>query len=1679
MAQFYQIVGQGPSLTLEDLQRYCPNICLDGIIVNQDEQQYAQQQVVVQQADQPNDIIVSEGVQQQLVVGDGLQYQQQYIIRHEPPPPPPPGPEFQQQQTQQQTQHQQALHRHQVYYTSDLPVDAQVVLQQAQQIIDASLQTQMQQASPQRPQHLVSPAHVLSQPTVIHPGQQPPPQPPPPPPPPPPPQHTPQQTQQQQMSRASPQLIQHLQQQHQQQLHLQQQLQQQQLQHQLQQQQHQHMQSQQIPHQQVVMHAAYINQTGTPTRQAPPRLLNQALANPGSVTLVRTPVRTVRPRRPAARSPMAASPMQAPTRLLNPQIPQSQVGSPVVGVGVNSGAIRGSVAGAGRGAGAGVTAGGARSGAARTPRPASPRVLNSHAAHAQHRPPRPRTPLLQQPQHQLQPQVLSQQVHQQQLNQLKLASHQQQILISQQNQNHPTRIITQQGTIVNTQNLTQQLAQHAVAQTSQNNGPMPQQNTLAVQQRASPHPQQVQQQVKKVVVQPNNANDMDDLEESITAAILTKHTVNENMNSPQQFHTPPPPLRQSHPGTPVPQQHQQLTFSSQQNYQQQQVAYDQSHIQQHPQTLSQLLMEPDSLEEERQVVTLTNGQRITLAEYKRMQQPARTAVQQQVRETGRQTLVRSKEQPRPVQRVTPMQTQPALQHDNNEVPSGPSEQQSEPQSAKMLIFLQNGEQRLITFTLPKESCTLQEVLEQVNVPFSEDTHIQCMQNTSSEIDYFVSVGSTTRIEEMLENHPMLVGDLSSRSSPSVMPQQQSSEMSTPEKSSCPDNVSNSPESPGQRSPPPRYVDGMLALCKSCGYTGFDFSRCQRCKRVFTEEPKSVPIASKKAEQKKKEPEKTTVEKPNICGEGIKLNLLKTTMKTVNNKTPVQEKKQPRVRKPRGKQPDPEPVILTLSSDEEDSNSSMLSNQHEHSISMKEPSLSEIEGGTPDSGIGMDHDDHSRDEILPALPGIVTSLNCRTIRIGSYRYTPKEKVYISHKGIKIVAPSLKNESKDVALQIQLKEVVRILVHFGKGLPIIFLYTMSKCGAYIRKVLDMSEDSGPYYNPMSKIDPYKRITLLPDAISEEAKVTFKSLFGKVMDELNAREANDILVRTCPKESNNVTKMATRSLSASSTSGAKSSNPAEIRQILIYPPGKGGIPINTEDYMCLAQDQFLNDVIIDFYLKHLVHDVLTPSQREKTHIFSTFFYKRLTTKPSKVNKSSNPHEWDSSLTPAQKRHARVKTWTKNVNIFDKDYIVVPINENCHWFVAIICFPSQDGCRSMIDNRTVTPQEIKKRERRSSMQIGNTTITPLTKQEQLTLSCDSDNLSERDEAEAEESDLDMQCDTDEEDAEKTVVEKKPDIPIVGKTEPIKQPCILIFDSLAGASRSRVVATLRDYLTCEFQAKISQHKIFNKDNIKGSCPKIPQQNNFTDCGLYLLQYVEHFFKDPILDYSLPIKQLANWFDEIVVTRKREEISILLKTLMHKYNPESHLTLPDITFPTLNGKLIETEDQQEEGSDGDKGNSSKSNKTDGKDSDAPTLTFVKQIPVGDILVKRNFADSTDTIHLRKTIRLSSDAEHRSMVQIKQEFLKKGDNENQILIPIKLHTSDLVKDIQNTLIVNKNNKTIGDKKHGVHNQNITGLNCNRQNVSESDSNSFLKSRRVNKLEDVMNESNNKKFKRNEC
>lgn len=70
----------------------------------------------------------------------------------------------------------------------------------------------------------------------------------------------------------------------------------------------------------------------------------------------------------------------------------------------------------------------------------------------------------------------------------------------------------------------------------------------------------------------------------------------------------------------------------------------------------------------------------------------------------------------------------------------------------------------------------------------------------------------------------------------------------------------------------------------------------------------------------------------------------------------------------------------------------------------------------------------------------------------------------------------------------------------------------------------------------------------------------------------------------------------------------------------------------------------------------------------------------------------------------------------------------------------------------------------------------------------------------------------------------------------------------------------------------------------------------------------------PILDYRIPIKQLANWFESIEVTKKREDISNLIKMLVDRYKLQIS-PLPEIAFPTLNGVLIETPDFTEEHAD--------------------------------------------------------------------------------------------------------------------------------------------------------------------
>uniref|UniRef100_A0A3Q2T7I2 Ubiquitin-like protease family profile domain-containing protein n=1 Tax=Fundulus heteroclitus TaxID=8078 RepID=A0A3Q2T7I2_FUNHE len=272
---------------------------------------------------------------------------------------------------------------------------------------------------------------------------------------------------------------------------------------------------------------------------------------------------------------------------------------------------------------------------------------------------------------------------------------------------------------------------------------------------------------------------------------------------------------------------------------------------------------------------------------------------------------------------------------------------------------------------------------------------------------------------------------------------------------------------------------------------------------------------------------------------------------------------------------------------------------------------------------------------------------------------------------------------------------------------------------------------------------------------------------------------------------------------------------------PPLKGGITVTMEDLKCLDAGKYLNDVIIDFYLKYLIQNA-SAAISERSHIFSSFFYKQLT-------RRDNASEGGSSDScQRQRRHQRVKTWTRHVDIFNKDFLFVPVNQEAHWYLVVICFPGLD--EPQLEDWVGAAQEPDE-----------------------TKECKSSN----DPAETLES-LDPSVSMD---AETGRAFRKS---VWGYTAAIRHCLVFCF--------------LYRYLQSEWEVRRGSSRDFGPDQLKSSHCQVPLQDNSSDCGLYLLQYVECFLKDPVVHFDLPL-QLRKWFSRQVVRQKRDEIRNLILNL--------------------------------------------------------------------------------------------------------------------------------------------------------------------------------------------------------
>ncbi|KJZ80436.1 hypothetical protein HIM_00286 [Hirsutella minnesotensis 3608] len=284
------------------------------------------------------------------------------------------------------------------------------------------------------------------------------------------------------------------------------------------------------------------------------------------------------------------------------------------------------------------------------------------------------------------------------------------------------------------------------------------------------------------------------------------------------------------------------------------------------------------------------------------------------------------------------------------------------------------------------------------------------------------------------------------------------------------------------------------------------------------------------------------------------------------------------------------------------------------------------------------------------------------------------------------------------------------------------------------------------------------------------------------------------------------------------------------LVFPAtGKNRATVDDDDIVRLDEGEFLNDNLISFYLRYLQVKLENerPEVLKKVYIFSTFFFEKLRSTKGKIN------------------YEGVKSWTSKFDLFSYDYILVPVNERAHWYLTIICnVPNAlKGIPTLAEDEVLdVTQDIKMLDA-SPQGLPATTIEP--------------NLS-------------------------NVRSRTPSGASPQKIDP-RQPRIITLDSL-GSSHPATCRALKDYLAEEARDKKGADLTLIPNGMKAK--EVPEQNNFCDCGVFVLSYVEEFLKDPdTVARKLLLKEDLGW--SIQPSTLRNDIRGLLFHLQE----EQHLRL--------------------------------------------------------------------------------------------------------------------------------------------------------------------------------------------
>ncbi|CAM9376946.1 unnamed protein product, partial [Hapterophycus canaliculatus] len=109
-------------------------------------------------------------------------------------------------------------------------------------------------------------------------------------------------------------------------------------------------------------------------------------------------------------------------------------------------------------------------------------------------------------------------------------------------------------------------------------------------------------------------------------------------------------------------------------------------------------------------------------------------------------------------------------------------------------------------------------------------------------------------------------------------------------------------------------------------------------------------------------------------------------------------------------------------------------------------------------------------------------------------------------------------------------------------------------------------------------------------------------------------------------------------------------------------GAVRVTRSDLVRLQENVFLNDTIIDFYLRYLLSrkDSFAEGLDQSTvHAFSPLVVQGITN----VADAADPEAY----------WRKVQKWTKGLDLFNKKVVLFPINSALHWSLLVLINPDR----------------------------------------------------------------------------------------------------------------------------------------------------------------------------------------------------------------------------------------------------------------------------------------------------------------------------------------------------------------------------------------------------------------------